>query len=366
MKFVCSLLCIVFLLNACQNRSELSEDDHQSYQKLTLEFEKASKIFALPAHCLTIEYPNKLGQTIGSESDLKTPKQLRPVFYGCFDWHSSVHGYWSLVILMQKYPNLDAGGKVRNLINQQLTKENIAIEQAFFNDVNNKNFERTYGWAWLFKLQEALNQWDDEDAKRWAENLQPLTDLLIERYFEYLPKLNYPIRTGTHDNSAFGLSLSLDYAHSSENKAFEKLIKEHTIRLFSSDRDCPLNYEPSGHDFLSSCLEEAHLMSKVYNKREYETWLSGFLPKLFQKNFVLNPGKVSDRTDGHLVHLDGLNFSRAACLYGIYKKLPELSHLIPIAESHFSYSFPGITTEDNYMGSHWLGTFALYALDSYK
>src|SRR5690606_2442673 len=167
-----------------------------------------------PTHCLSIEYPNKLGQVIGNEHDLKTPKSLRPIFYGCFDWHSSVHGYWSVVNLLKQFPELDENGEVRNFLNSHITKQNLEVELAFFNDENNLSFERTYGWAWLLKLQQELLEWPDSDAKRWSKILQPLVDVLSERTQVYLSKLVYPIRTGQHDNTAFSLSLMVDYAKS--------------------------------------------------------------------------------------------------------------------------------------------------------
>jgi len=352
------LLLSLLAFASCEPKKAVKEE-----QSIALDMAQAQKIFELPVHCLTVAYPNKLGQTIGSAADLKTPQQLRPVFYGCFDWHSSVHGYWSVIELMKAFPALDKEGAVRKLINEQLTPENIAVELSFFEDANNKNFERTYGWAWLFKLQEALQTWDDADAQRWSKTLQPLTDLLIERYEVYLPKLNYPIRTGTHDNTAFGLSLSLDYARTAKKKHFEDLIITHATRLYAKDKGCNLAFEPSGHDFLSPCLEEALLMSKIMEAKVYEKWLSEFLPALMQSDFDMEVGIVSDRTDGHLVHLDGLNFSRAAALYTISRKLPALTYLRPIADKHLSYSLKHITNDD-YMGSHWLGTFALYALDA--
>lgn len=356
------LFVVVVLLWGCKDKTPVTTATPIPENKiLGLDEARAKIIFTLPTHCLTVEYPNKLGQTIGSAADLKTPKELRPVFYGCFDWHSSVHGYWSIVVLLKQFPQLDTDGAIRKVLNEHMTPENMAVEMAFFKDKNNQSFERTYGWAWLFKLQEALDSWEDADAKRWAAILQPLTDLLIQRYTEYLPKLNYPIRTGTHDNSAFGLSLSLDYARSAKNTFFENNITTHAKRLFEKDKNCSLTYEPSGHDFLSPCLEEAYLMSKVLEEKMYESWLTGFLPELNQSDFVWKPGEVSDRTDGHLVHLDGLNFSRAACLYGIARKLPRLSHLNNLADLHFTHSFKNISNDD-YMGSHWLGTFALYAL----
>jgi hypothetical protein len=326
-----------------------------------LDLQQARKIFELPINCIEVEFPNKTGQVLSGADDLKQPKVLRPIFYGCFDWHSSVHGYWSIIKLLKDFPELDKDGKVRALLNKIITGENVIVEKSFFEEVNNRNFERTYGWAWFLQLQTELFGWQDEDAKRWYDIFKPLTDLLTAKYADYLPKLFYPIRTGQHDNSAFGLSLAYDYAKTVGNTSFEQTIIEHSKRLYLNDRNCNLSFEPSGNDFLSPCLEEILLMSKVLETDEYRLWLKNFLPNIFDTAFTIEPGKVSDRTDGQLVHLDGLNFSRASCLYRITKKLPELEHLRVIADNHLIYSINNIT-DDDYMGSHWLGSFALYAL----
>ncbi|WP_068596292.1 DUF2891 domain-containing protein [Vaginella massiliensis] len=325
-----------------------------------LKIEQAQKIFELPTHCMTIEYPNKLGNVLGSDADLKTPKQLRPIFYGCFDWHSSVHGFWSIVKLMKDFPELDEKNLVRNQLNELITPENVRIEKAFFEDKNNRNFERTYGWAWLLQLQMELNTWQDADAQKWAKNLEPLSELIVAKYKEYLPKLVYPVRTGTHDNSAFGLSLAIDYATSVKDEAFKKLIIEHANRLYAKDTNCAIAYEPGGSDFLSPCLEEALIMSKITPDEVYKKWFKNFLPDLYNNRFQLQPGIVSDRTDGQLVHLDGVNFSRATALYIIGDKLGK-PHFRQLADQHLRYSLNNISNDD-YMGSHWLGTFALYAL----
>jgi hypothetical protein len=330
-----------------------------SAQKLDLQ--QAKKIFDLPVHCIETEFPNKMGQVLGGAEDLKRPVELRPIFYGCFDWHSSVHGYWSIMKLLKDFPELDSKGSVRAILRKNITQENVEIEASFFEDYNNRTFERTYGWAWFFQLQSELYTWKDEDAGRWYQAFKPLADMLVAKYEEYLPKLYYPIRTGQHDNSAFGLSLAIDYARTVGDKAFEAIIIEHARRLFQSDTGCNLAFEPGGNDFLSPCLGEALLMSKVLNKEEYQGWLKKFLPALFDPLFTIEPGRVSDRTDGHLVHLDGLNFSRATCLYGISQRLPVLQHLRKIADAHLTYSINNLANDD-YMGSHWLGTFALYAL----
>lgn len=358
------LLFIGLFLTACNKPDKKHHENIVAMGKPELNVAQAKKIMALPVSCIVQEYPNKLGQVIGSAEDLKTPKELRPIFYGCFDWHSSVHGYWSIVKLLKDFPELDKNGEIRQTLNEHITQGNVATELAFFREVNNLNFERTYGWAWLFVLQQELKSWQDPDAQKWARNLEPLVKELVEKYEIYLPKLTFPIRTGTHDNTAFGLSLSLDFARSAENKDFEALIITHAKRLYESDKNCPINYEPSGHDFLSPCLEEAYLMSKVLSKEDFNVWIEGFMPELKTAEFDLTPAQVSDRSDGHLVHLDGLNFSRATCLSGIAKKLDHATHLENLAITHLEYSLDNISDEDDYMGSHWLGTFALYALQT--
>lgn len=362
---IASVFTAVLIFFSCHSGSEKGTALHMGDKKLQIDMHHARWIFALPVHCLTIEYPNKLGQVIGGATDLKTPKSLRPIFYGCFDWHSSVHGYWSIVRLLKKFPELDKRGEVRDLLRAHITKENLAIELAFFNDKNNLGFERTYGWAWLFKLQQELREWPDEDAKQWAEILQPLVDLLSKRTQVYLDKLVYPIRTGQHDNTAFSLSLMLEYAKSTEDNDLLNSVNVNSARFFENDRRCNLTYEPSGSDFLSPCLEEAHLMSKIMGPQRYEKWLRAFLPGLFDGDLPsLQPALVSDRSDGKLVHLDGLNFSRAHCLYEISDSLPVLkSRLIPLANKHIKFSIDNISGDD-YMGSHWLGTFALLSLGS--
>ncbi|UIR57519.1 DUF2891 domain-containing protein [Sphingobacterium sp. SRCM116780] len=354
------------VLVSCKHRGKNKNATHQdstinNTEQVLLDSTEAKRILTLPLHCLEVEYPNKLGQVIGSEQDLKTPSQLHPIFYGCFDWHSSVHGYWSMVKVLKTFPNLSESTAVRALLNSKINTDNVNKEIAFFLDKNNKGFERTYGWAWLLQLQAELINWKDPDAEKWAKALQPLADLLVKNYEEYLPKLVYPIRSGQHDNSAFGFSLALDYAKVTQDTAFENLIIEHANRLYSHDKSCNIAYEPSGSDFLSPCLEEAYLMSKILNLDDSKKWLKDFMPDLFKKDFKLEPGIVKDRTDGKLVHLDGLNFSRATCLNGIAHKLPELKHLHVLAYHHLQYSLPNISNDD-YMGSHWLGTFALYAI----
>lgn len=357
-------LCVLSVLFLFSCNTKNTDEKREIHEKIKLEMSEAKKIIELPLHCLSVEYPNKLGQVLNSDSELKSPRQLRPIFYGCFDWHSSAHGYWSVIRLLKQFPELDADHKINQLLLSVFTDKNVAVEKSFFEQEHNKNFERTYGWAWFFKLQQELYTWkENPQAQIWYRTLKPLEDVFVQRYMDYLPKLNYPIRTGTHDNTAFGMALSLEYARTTANKDFENAILMKAKQLYLKDEHCPISYEPSGHDFLSPCLQEAWLMSKILPVEDYRKWLKGFLPQLFDKKFDLDTGRVSDRTDGHLVHLDGLNFSRATCLFEIANVLPELNHLKPVAEKHFNTAFPNISNDD-YMGSHWLGSFALQTLDA--
>jgi len=330
--------------------------------KITIE--EANNLLKLPLKCVQKEYPNKLGQVIGSKEDLKAPKLLHPAFYGCFDWHSSVHGHWTMVKLLKEFPDLEQSKISREILMTNLSKENIVSEIAYFQQTYNTTFERTYGWAWVLKLAEELYTWDDPLGKELAENIKPLTKLITLKYQFFLPKLNYPIRVGEHTNTAFGLSFAWDYAHAVKDQKFKLAIESRAKEFYMKDNNCPMNWEPSGFDFLSPCLEEAELMARVLTKPEFENWLSQFLPSLKNKNYKLEVGKVSDRTDGKLVHIDGLNFSRAWALLIISKKAEGYDHLIKIANEHIKYSLPNLTG-DSYEGGHWLGSFAVYAVYSY-
>jgi hypothetical protein len=328
-----------------------------------LNLEKANKLAQLPVNCLDTEYPNKLGQTLGGDDDLKSPKVLHPAFYGCFDWHSSVHGHWSLVRLLKMFPELENTQPLKEKLLESISKENILIEIEFFKGEHNKSFECTYGWAWLLKLAEELHTWDDPIAKEIETNLQPLTDVIIDKNIEFLPKLNYPLRVGTHTNTAFGLSFAFDYAETVNHEALKAPFIERAKYFYLNDTNCPINWEPSGSDFLSPCLEEAALMKRLLPTEEFKPWLDAFLPQLKNSNYNLEVGLVSDRTDGQLVHLDGVNFSRAWSLNKITEGLPEYEHLKNIANQHINYSLPSIVG-DSYEGGHWLGSFAIYALSS--
>ncbi|MFD2201182.1 DUF2891 domain-containing protein [Shivajiella indica] len=333
-----------------------------SIEPVKLTLEEANRLAALPLHCMQVEYPNKLNQTLENEAYLKGPKELHPAFYGCFDWHSSVHGHWMLVSLLRQFPDLVKKEEIKKKLLENISKENIEAEVAYFLSPQESSFERTYGWAWVLKLAEELHLWDDPFAKELESNLQPLTDLMIEKYLDFLPKLIYPIRVGEHSNIAFGLTFAYDYAKTLNHIALEETIRTRAIDWFQQDANCPMSWEPSGFDFLSPCFQELDIMRKVLPRDTFKDWVNQFLPDLASKDFTLEPGKVSDRTDGKLVHLDGLNFSRAWVLYGLAKDFPtEYGHLVENANEHILYSLPSIV-DDNYEGTHWLGSFAVYAL----
>ncbi len=323
----------------------------------------ARHLIALPLKCVEQEYPNKLGQVLSNEKQLAAPSDLHPMFYGCFDWHSSVHGHWLMVSILKSNPNITEKTQVEAHFAKTFTAENVAKELAFFQTKYNESFERTYGWAWLMKLQQELDTWDHPEAKTWAKNLQPYTDSLCTKLELFLPKLVYPIRSGDHINTAFGLAFAFDYAVHANKVSLKQSIETHAKRFYLNDRNYTLRFEPSGYDFLSPGLEEADLMLRILPSSEYLKWLKQFLPELFDRKFCLEPGKVIDRTDGKLVHLDGLNFSRTWCLMHIASSTPKLSHLEKIATAHLNYSLPKIVDGD-YMGEHWLASFALEALIS--
>jgi hypothetical protein len=328
-----------------------------SAQDLTLA--QANHLASLPLKCLQQQYPNKPGEVLIDSTEVLQPKIMHPAFYGCFDWHSSVHGHWSLVYLLNRFPDLAHRTDIIAKLQANLSKENIVAEVAYLNKKHEKSFERTYGWNWLLKLQHELELSKESYAKPLAGNLRPLTNLVIQRYMEFLPKLLYPIRAGTHSNSAFGLSFAWDYAVFSKNEALQNSIRENAKRLFLNDRDYPYLLEPSGTDFLSPCLEEIGLMQRVLDKDDFVKWLKGFAKPLLNKNFNWETAKVSDRTDGQLIHLDGLNFSRAWNFYRLARHYPDIfAHLRPLADRHLQQSLPQVV-DGNYEGEHWLASFAL-------
>ena len=330
---------------------------------------QASHFAQLALKCVTREFPNKPDHVINDAQDVQSPKAQHPAFYGCFDWHSSVHGHWMLVRLLRSFPDLPEAGEIHKALNENLSAENILVETAYLKQKNRQSFERTYGWAWLLKLAEELSLTSDADAKTWSRNLQPLVDALVDSYVRFLPKQTYPIRTGVHPNTAFGLAFAFDYAKTSNNKKLAALIAERSRTYFLNDRNYPGAWEPGGEDFFSPALLEADLMRRVLGQAEFREWFDRFLPQLAAgiPKKLLQPATVTDRSDPKLVHLDGLNLSRAWCMRSIAKALPPTDParrvLVRSARIHASDALAHVASGD-YAGEHWLASFAVYLLST--
>ncbi len=349
----------IFMAAQIQETPYLKTNDEG---RLLLTQAGASHFASLALACMHQEYPNKLNQMLPDSDHLKEPHKLHPAFYGCLDWHSSVHGHWMLIRLLKQFPNLPEEKKIRRKLDQNLTAENILSEVEYVQS-ESKSWERMYGWSWLLKLAEELYTWNDPDGRKWSKNLQPLTDHFVERYLEFLPVQTYPVRTGVHPNTAFGLSFAWDYANTARHIALKTMIENRAKDYYFLDEDCPADYEPSGEDFLSACLEEANLMQRVLSKSVFDRWFKQFLPKKKMKH-LNKPADVSDRSDPKIVHLDGLNLSRAWCLYGIYPKIKSKKlrkQMLAAARQHLETTIPNVASE-HYEGTHWLASFAVYAL----
>ena len=331
----------------------------------TLTQSQASHFASLALKCVQKEFPNKPDHTINDKDDVRRPREMHPAFYGCLDWHSTVHGHWMLIHLLRLFPNLPESKQIRAALAANLSEKNIAGEVAYLKQPSRASFERTYGWAWLLKLAEELRGWDDEDGRRWSKNLQPLADAFVDKYLAFLPKQNYPIRTGVHPNTAFGLAFALDYARAIGDKKLESLIVERAQTYYGHDSVYPAAWEPGGEDFFSPALMEADLMRRVMNKKDFAAWFRRFLPDVARQKALLEPAIVTDRTDPKLVHLDGLNLSRAWCMRSIAAALPANDParriLMTAANAHANAALPYIAS-GNYEGEHWLASFAVYLL----
>ncbi len=332
---------------------------------MTLGKERASKFAAMALRCIEKEFPNKMDHVISTEKEVRNPRFFHPTFYGCFDWHSAVHGHWMLIRLLKSYPDLPEAGKIRAALNRNITAANIEVETKYLALPDQKSFERTYGWAWLLKLVEELYNWDDPDGKTWLKNLAPLEEALVKRYLDFLPKQTYPIRTGVHPNTAFGIAFALDYARAAKNKQLEDLLIERARNYYRNDSNCPASWEPGGEDFFSPCLMEASLMQRILKPEEFASWFHAFIPGITKDNprSLLQPAMVTDRSDGKLVHLDGLNISRAWCMKQIAQALPKddcaRQILLDAAYRHVEDAMKNIHSGD-YAGEHWLASFAIY------
>src|SRR6202167_6185911 len=325
----------------------------------------AERFANLALACVHKEYPNKLSHSLNSDADVAPPRKLTPAFYGCYDWHSSVHGHWLLVRLIRTFPSAGFAPSARDALRQSLTAENIAQEAVYLQAEGRASFERPYGLAWLLQLVAELREWDDPEARVLAANLRPLEQAATGRLNDWLPKLSYPVRIGEHAQTAFALGLMLDYARVTGDAKFADLLAAKARQFYLRDKDCPLAYEPSGEDFLSPCLGEADLMRRVLPSPDFARWLQTFLPQISQsaKGAWLEPVVSPDPSDPKLAHLDGLNLSRAWMLEGIAAGLPMSDKRLPIilaaAEEHRSAGLAAVTGK-HYEGGHWLGSFAAY------
>jgi hypothetical protein len=364
----CRIILGLFLLvlaSTSISRGQLSISVPTADQSLT--DDQATSLARLAVSGLQREFPNKPANVITSPETILGPKQMHPAFYGCYDWHSSVHGHWMLVRLLKSHPNHPLASESRQSLSQNLTKQNLIAEANYFDEKENKSFERMYGWAWLLKLVTELDGWDDPQGRQWRENLRPLETKIVMLTKGYLPRLAYPIRTGVHPDSAFALGLAWDYAKHVGDRELEDLITDRARHYYLQDRNYNSRFEPSGEDFFSQSLNEADLMRRILPSDTFARWLQQFVPNLVEdpECNLLKPVAVSDVTDGKLVHLAGLNLSRAWCLKGIAKSLPEgapgVARFRESAALHLqaglSYVFSG-----HYEGEHWLGTFAVHAM----
>lgn len=360
--FIC---CLLFLL-AVRTSAQDSLYVHRG-QAFRLTEKGASFFAALPLKCMDKEFPYKTGITYADSSLITQPRQLHPAFFGCFDWHSSVHGHWLLVKLLKQFPLMPEAAIIRSRLAAHLTAANLQQEMVIFKG-DNLGFERTYGWAWLLYLQKELLTWNDPLGASLSSNLRPLAELLSKEWVKYLGKIAYPIRVGEHTNLAFGLALGYDYAVAAKDTALQRAMKETAMRFYYNDKGCPVSWEPGGSDFLSPCLEEARLMARLLDKATYWKWLQGFLPQLITRpHDVFSIAVVNDRNDGKLAHLDGLNLSRSAALLEIAARVPvsAAQALRSEATRFLSAALPHVAS-GSYAGEHWLASFAIYALEAGK
>ena len=334
---------------------------------MPLSREQAEHFVSLPLAGLTREYPNHLMHLLNGPQDAQPPSALHPIFYGCFDWHSAVHGYWLLAHCARAFPDLPQAEAIQALFARHFTAANVQRETDYFTAPGRAAYERPYGWAWLLKLAAELREWPIPQAPAWRDTLQPLAELLRGRLLEFLPRQRQPIRTGTHYNTAFALLLALDHARTGEDAGLESALRYAAMRYYATDTAYPSRYEPGGDDFLSGALTEATLMAALLPQPDFTAWFSHFLPELAggRGDPLLSPVDIGDRDDPKIVHLDGLHLSRAWCLRRIAASLPP-THAASAAmrdgaDRLEQASLPHIAS-GNYNGEHWLASFAALAV----
>jgi len=356
MKIKLLLALVVVLLS---NSNLLAQQPNLSIPPFTIDI--ASKFSGEAFSCISEEYPNKISHIMQSANENISPKKLHPAFYGCFEWHSSVHGHWVIVKMLQMFPELPDRAIMIDALDRNLTEKNIQAEIDYFKSIERTSFERPYGWAWFLKLTSELANAKTDYEKRWFKNLLPLAEVIKGKYYEYLPGLYYPIRSGLHENTAFGITFALDYAIAVGDKTFETFLKERAKFYFANDRNIPASWEPDGEDIFSPSLVEADLMRRVLSKDDFILWFKNFMPQLSYS--LTYPAVVTNRDDTKGVHLDGLNLSRAWCLFELAKVMPDDSQthrdLWQSGYRHAAEALPNVLS-DNYAGSHWLSTYAVY------
>jgi len=331
-----------------------------------LDLARASAFASAALSHVTREYPNKLEHVLTGPQDVLSPRQLHPIFYGSFDWHSCVHGWWTLFTCYRLFPLLPEADRIRADANALFTDANVEAERAYLRRPLTRSFERPYGWAWLLMLQAELDRHDTPEGRRWARTLKPLAEDFADRFAAFLPLARYPMRVGTHFNTAFAVRLALDYAETADDQALADQLKSTALTWFAADRDCQA-WEPALDEFLSPALMEAECLRRILPPDHFRKWFSGFLPRAAKGEpaTLFDPATVTDRTDGKIAHLDGLNLSRAWCWRGIASALDAKDPARPVAlaaaDRHLAVALPQVVG-GNYMGEHWLASFALLAL----
>ena len=325
----------------------------------------ASKFAKLALSHITREYPNLLYHMLNGPDDVRPPRELHPIFFGSLDWHSCVHGYWLLATVLRLYPENPESAAIRDLFDAQLTPAKVHAELEYLDAPLRTTFERPYGWAWLLMLAAELSRHAGDDGRRWSKTLTPLAAAFVTRFSTFLPKATYPTRVGTHFNSAFALTLALEYSEVAADDALKHLLVNKALAWYDNDQNCQA-WEPGGDDFLSSALMEAECMRRARGIEQFRTWMDGFLPGIATREpaTLFEPAIVSDRSDGKIAHLDGLNLSRAWCWRSLAIAWPDedprRAIALDAANVHLAASMPHVAGE--YMGEHWLATFALLAL----
>jgi hypothetical protein len=325
--------------------------------------ELASRFASIALGHVRREYPNNVDHALAGPEDARTPSELHPIFYGSYDWHSCVHSHWMLARLLRQFPDFAPAGDIHALFDNQFVPDKVAAERAYFTRSTARGFKRPYGWGWLLKLAAELALHSDD---RWGRNLAPLAEIIAQRFRDFLPLSTYPVRVGTHFNTAFGLRMAADYAGVTEDEALARLLRETGLRWYGEDSDCPAWGEPSGDDFQSSALIEAECMRRLLPPEAFLPWFDRFLPRLIERTpaTLFQPAMITDRTDGKIAHLDGLNLSRAWCWRSLGDALPanddRRSLALEAAQNHLNAGLPHIAGD--YMGEHWLASFAVLAL----